>query len=100
MKSNFKFIKTDKPHVVGVAFAFGREHIIPDMFRAILEGIGLQGDDCSVFHYYIDRHIEVDGVKYGPHSVKLIEYLSGDRDDALKEQKVLIVAVKVLTDFF
>jgi hypothetical protein len=96
MKSTFKFINTGKPHVVGAAFAFGREHIIPDMFRAILERIGLQEDDCPVFHYYIDRHIEVDGGKHGPLSIKLIEYLSGDRDDALKEQEVLIAAVKAL----
>ena len=96
MKSTFKFINSNKPHVVGAAFAFGREHIIPDMFRAILERIGLQEDDCPVFHYYIDRHIEVDDGKHGPLSVKLIEYLSGDGEDALKEQEVLIAAVKAL----
>ena len=83
-------------HIFHAAFAFGREHIIPDMFRAILERIGLQEDDCPVFHYYIDRHIEVDDGKHGPLSVKLIEYLSGDGEDALKEQEVLIAAVKAL----
>jgi hypothetical protein len=94
MKSTFNFISSAKPHVVGAAFAFGREQLIPDMFEAILERIGLEEDECPIFHYYIDRHIEVDDGKHGPLSIKLIEYLAGE--DTLKEQQVLVAAVKAL----
>jgi len=36
MKTTFGFIASGKPHVVAAAFALGREHVIPNMFRAFL----------------------------------------------------------------
>ena len=41
MRSTFGFVATGKPHVVGAAFALGREHIIPAMFRALLAKMGI-----------------------------------------------------------
>ena len=66
-------------------FAFGREDIIPDMFRELLPR---PGDPCSVevtevekkisvFRYYLERHIELDGKDHGPLAIRLVEQLNG-----------------------
>ena len=66
-------------------FAFGREDIIPDMFRELLPR---SGDPCSakltevekkisVFRYYLERHIELDGKDHGPLAIRLVEQLNG-----------------------
>ena len=66
-------------------FAFGREDIIPDMFRELLPR---PGDPCSVevtevekkisvFRHYLERHIELDGKDHGPLAIRLVEQLNG-----------------------
>ena len=70
---------------VAAVFAFGREDIIPDMFRELLPR---PGDPCSVevtevekkisvFRYYLERHIELDGKDHGPLAIRLVEQLNG-----------------------
>jgi hypothetical protein len=51
------------------AFFYGREDIIPEMFRRLLKTLhGTRRDNESLryFVYYIDRHIELDGDSHGP----------------------------------
>ena len=51
------------------AFFYGREDIIPEMFRRFLDTIhGAEHTDDRLRHfiYYIDRHIELDGDSHGP----------------------------------
>ena len=56
-----------KPHCVAAAFFYGREDIIPDMFRAFVSKLHAEsGPELARFVYYIDRHIEVDGDSHGP----------------------------------
>ena len=56
-----------KPHCVAAAFFYGREDIIPDMFRAFVNRLHEESSsELERFVYYIDRHIEVDGESHGP----------------------------------
>src|SRR3954452_1933310 len=51
------------------AFFYGREDIIPEMFRRLLNtlyGVRQKDDRLHHFIYYIDRHIELDGDSHGP----------------------------------
>ena len=60
------------------AFFYGREDIIPEMFRRLLQTIyGAKHNDDRLRHfvYYIDRHIELDGDSHGPKGRELIESL-------------------------
>jgi hypothetical protein len=77
MDVTFRFIQSDKPHVIAAAFALGREHIIPEMFRALLNRMQVSREDAKVFHYYLDRHIELDGDHHGPLSLKMLDILCG-----------------------
>jgi len=61
-------------HVKAAVFTFGREDLIPDMFTQILNQIYAEHPDkVSIFKYYIERHIEVDG---GHHSHLALEMVS------------------------
>jgi hypothetical protein len=60
------------------AFFYGREDIIPEMFRKLLPtlcAVELGDDRLRNFIYYIDRHIELDGDSHGPMGRELLEGL-------------------------
>ena len=66
------------------AFFYGREDIIPDMFRRLLNTLyGAKHNDDRFRHfiYYIDRHIELDGDSHGPMGRELIEDLVANAPD-------------------
>lgn len=75
VRSTFDFIETDKPHVIAAAFTFGRETVIPKMFKGLLTQLNVNALEAPRFHYYLERHIEVDGEEHGPASLRLVEEL-------------------------
>ena len=62
-------------HEVASTFLFGREDLIPDMFRAVLEELG---DGCPRLRLYLDRHIELDEGEHGPLARELLMELCGE----------------------
>lgn len=63
------------------AFFYGREDIIPEMFRRLLKTLRSarhDNDPLRHFIYYIDRHIELDGDSHGPKGRELLEDLVAD----------------------
>jgi Protein of unknown function (DUF3050) len=75
------------------AFFYGREDIIPGMFRRLLKTLyGAKHDEHNLRHfiYYIDRHIELDGDSHGPKGKELLEdQLRNSRD---KARRVMLAA--------
>jgi hypothetical protein len=62
----FSIINSNKPHIQAAVFTFGREDLIPDMFLSFVNDLNnLNNKKLSIFKYYLERHIEVDG---GHHS--------------------------------
>lgn len=58
----FTIIKENKAHVLAAVFTYGREDLIPDMFLSIVKDLNAKfPEQLSVFKYYLERHIEVDG---------------------------------------
>lgn len=101
MKTTFSFIDSDKPHVIAAAFALGREHIIPEMFRALLEKMNIPRESAEVFHYYLDRHIELDGDFHGPMSLRMLELLcEGDEAKIAEAEQAAIDAIKARIKFW
>lgn len=84
MASTFGFIDTQKAHLVGAAFALGREQVIPGMFRSLLADMGISKKKAPLFHYYLERHIYLDDESHGPLSLKLLTHLCGDSDSKEK----------------
>lgn len=58
----FKIIHSNAAHLQASTFTFGREDLIPNMFLAMVNDLNQKfPDQISLFKYYLDRHIEVDG---------------------------------------
>jgi hypothetical protein len=67
------------------AFFYGREDIIPEMFRRLLDTLynGKHNQDrLRHFIYYIDRHIELDGDSHGPMGRELLDDLVANSPEA------------------
>jgi len=77
MRTSFGFIETGEAHVVVAAFTFGREHIIPLMFRALLERMNITEQQAPAFSYYLQRHIQMDEESHGPLTLLLLNELCG-----------------------
>lgn len=66
---------------VAAYFLFGRENLIPDMFRKIVAGIAASSDvSIEEFKYYLDRHICLDEEEHGPASVEMMRSMCGEDD--------------------
>ena len=101
METTFQFINSDKPHVIAAAFALGREHIIPEMFRALLDKMNISREEAGVFHYYLDRHIELDGDFHGPMSMRMLELLCEDNKIKIAEAEAAALdAIKARIKFW
>ena len=77
METTFDIIERG-PHCSAAAFAYGRETIIPDMFQKLLNQLNISRLEAPKFHYYLQRHIEVDGDEHGPMSEYLVQFLCDD----------------------
>ena len=73
-------------HVKAAVFTFGREDLIPDMFTQILNEIyTTHPDKVSIFKYYIERHIEVDGGHHSHLAVEMVTELCGEDESKWEE---------------
>jgi hypothetical protein len=82
-------------HVKAAVFTFGREDLIPSMFMKILDKIFADAPDkVSIFKYYIERHIEVDGDHHSHLALDMVNNLCGS--DASKWEEAKIASVKAL----
>ena len=101
MQTTFNFIDSDKPHVIAAAFALGREHIIPEMFRALLDKMNISREEAGVFHYYLDRHILLDGDFHGPMSMRMLELLcEGDATKIAEAEEAALSAIRARIKFW
>ena len=77
--TTFELIQTGSVAAQAAAFTFGREDVIPDMFRELVRELNRESSgELSKFVWYLERHIEVDGEDHGPLSLKMVSDLCGD----------------------
>lgn len=94
MQTTFGFISSNKPHCVAAALALGREHIIPSMFRAFLNKMGISEQQAPIFHFYLKRHIHLDEDFHAPLSLRLLNALCNN--NLLKHQEAREAAIQAL----
>ncbi|WP_210516534.1 DUF3050 domain-containing protein [Hymenobacter terricola] len=79
VKTTFSIIDAGKPHAVAAAFTFGREDLIPAMFRQL---VGELRDrfpgQLDTFTYYLDRHIQLDEEVHAPLAQQMVRELCAD----------------------
>ena len=101
MQQTMNFIQTGDAHRVAAAFALGREHIIPTMFRSLLAKMNCAKEEAPYFHYYLERHIELDQDHHGPLSMKTLLFLCKNDKRKLREaEESAIVAIEARLAFW
>jgi len=74
----FKVIESDKDYLQSAIFTFGREDLIPGMFISIINDTQTNfPDSLSIFKYYLERHIEVDGDHHSHLALQMTANLCG-----------------------
>jgi hypothetical protein len=78
VKHTFGVIAAGQPHAVAAAFTFGREDVIPDMFRNLVADLGQRfPGQLDTFIYYLNRHIELDEDHHAPLAHQMVRDLCG-----------------------
>jgi len=82
----FRIIGGGKPYLQAAIFTFGREDLIPGMFLSIIEDISRNfPENVSVFKYYLERHIEVDGDHHSHLALEMTAALCGEQPQFWEE---------------
>ena len=95
--STFEWIQQGTNIEIASAFTFGREDLLPGVFRKIVGQINREeSGKLEPFLYYLDRHIELDEDRHGPMADRLIVDLCGNDDDAWQQaEKAAIRALQL-----
>lgn len=87
--------------MVGAAFAFGREHVIPEMFRALLVKLAVDETSAPAFHYYLKRHIDLDGDIHAPLAMEMVdELINGSKLRLHEAEQAAVEAVEARITFW
>ncbi len=77
MGTTFKLIREGRLHALAAAFTFGREDVIPEVFKNLVRDMDRLSGKLNKFVWYLDRHIEMDGQDHGPLSLQMVTDLCG-----------------------
>ncbi|MCA8832616.1 DUF3050 domain-containing protein [Hymenobacter pini] len=87
----FRIIGSGQPHAIAAAFTFGREDVIPDMFRHLVADLTQHfPGQLDTFSYYLNRHIELDEEAHAPLAQQMVRELCGH--DARRWQEATAIA--------
>lgn len=79
VQHSFAVIQSGSPHRIVAAFTFGREDVIPDMFRHLVSRLAeAEPAAWGRFRFYLERHIEHDDEKHAPLCRRIVAGLCGN----------------------
>lgn len=79
VRQTFSIIESGSTAAIAAAFTFGREDVIPDMFRHLVASLAER--DAAAwgrFRFYLERHIAHDDAKHAPICRRIMARLCGD----------------------
>ena len=74
---------------VAAAFFYGREGLIPDMFKPLVDSLIESGASSERLVFYLNRHIEVDEDHHGPLAKQLLLELCQDDPEKLERANLI-----------
>jgi hypothetical protein len=72
---NLKLSREGELHQVVSAFFYGREDVIPEMFKSMVHFLRKSEIECPSLLYYLERHIEVDEGEHSILAKKCMDFL-------------------------
>ncbi len=95
LSSNWEIVQHGSTHEIAAAFTFGREDLIPDMFRRLLNELSVNHvSGLETLKFYLERHINLDEEQHNPMAMKMLSYLCGE--DKIKWQQASKAALKAM----
>lgn len=85
MQSTQSVINSAQPHLLAAAFCYGRELLVPNLFRGLLDQLRLHQLHAPILPWYFERHIALDGDSHGPLAEQMVTELCGGRSAAMRE---------------
>lgn len=86
VRHTFTVIDSDSTPAIAAAFTYGREDVIPDMFRHLVTSLAERdAATWSRFRFYLERHIAHDDAKHAPICHRVMARLCGDDPAAWAE---------------
>jgi len=79
VRRSFAVIESGSTPAIAAAFTYGREDVIPDMFRGLV--VRLAHEDpvaWNRFRFYLERHIDHDDEHHAPVCRRIVARLCGD----------------------
>ena len=96
VNETFNILNNAKLHEVASVFTFGREEIIPDMFRKIVREIEISKHGrLKYLTYYLDRHIGLDESEHTPNALSMVKELFENNEKKWNESIVSAKACMV-----
>lgn len=84
-----------QPHEVAAAFFYGREEVIPEMFRHLIDALDtVDPRRTERLRYYLERHVVIDDGQHGPAALRLLQRRCAD--DPRRWQEAEAAAVRAL----
>ncbi|MCH7414068.1 DUF3050 domain-containing protein [Belliella sp. R4-6] len=95
LRTNFAVVQAGKPHQIAASFTLGREELIPDLFRQLVNDlIKSKPGELETLEYYFERHIHLDEDHHGPLAMKMLDHLCGN--DPVKWEETKLAAIEAL----
>ncbi len=78
MRFTFELIEQNKSYLLAAALAYGREDLVPQLFRSLQDGMHINSQVAPNLYAYMQRHIQLDGEEHGPLAIQLLNELCED----------------------
>lgn len=86
VRQTFAVIEGGKLHEIAAAFTYGREDLIPSLFGGIVARVNeMSQGKLKLLHYYLQRHIELDGDEHGALGREMVELLCAGNSELKRE---------------
>lgn len=75
MAFTFDIIGRNQPHLLAAMLAYGRESLVPQLFRSLQEGLQISSSETPILYGYLERHIQLDEQEHGPLAILIAQEL-------------------------
>ena len=94
IRSTLDIIESGEAHLMAAAFCYGRECLVPDLFKQLLAQIRQNSLHAPTLIWYLERHITLDGDSHGPLAERMVQELC--ENDPRRIQAVKDVETRVI----
>ena len=89
MASTQALIRSGQTHLLAAAFCYGREQLVPALFRQLRQQLTTADLQAPTLAWYLDRHIDLDGDQHGALAEQMVLDLCRDNPTAQREVMAL-----------